>query len=218
MPIKSITNCKFFEIDEKNKKITETVAIFFNVCYNYSVLLYLKLKWDKDMKKDNFLECGIIINTHGVSGELKLESFCDTPKILAGFKTLYFYRGGEYVPVKMLHASVFKSFVIAKLEGVDDMDKAIALKNTTLYASRKDFKLPKDSYFIADLIGLDVIDNISGRVYGKIVDVQNKGASDIYVVKTPEGERMMPAVKEFVKKTDIEKGVYVEVIPGMLYD
>lgn len=170
------------------------------------------------MKRNNYLECAIIINTHGVAGDVKLESLCDTPAVLASFKTLYFRREGEYKPVKVLHSSVFKNFVIAKLEGVDDMDKAIALKGTMLYASRDDFKLPRGSYFIADLIGLDVIDNISGEVYGQIVDVQNKGASDIYVVKTATGERMMPAVKEFVKKTDIERGIYVEVIPGMLFD
>ncbi len=170
------------------------------------------------MKKNNYLECGIIINTHGVNGDVKLESLCDTPNILASFKKIYFREGTDYRAVKVLKASVFKNFVIARLDGVDDMDKAIALKNTTVYAARKDFKLPEGSYFIADLIGLDVIDNISGTVYGQIIDVQNKGASDIYVVKTPDGERMMPAVKEFVKRTDIEKGVYVEVIPGMLYD
>ena len=170
------------------------------------------------MKKNNYLECGIIINTHGVSGDVKLESLCDTPNILASMKKVYFLENGEYRAVKVLRASVFKSFVIAKLEGIDDMDKAIALKNTTVYAARSDFKLPKGTYFIADLIGLDVIDNISGKVYGQITDVLNKGASDIYVIKTPDGERMMPAVAEFVKKTDLEKGVFVEVIPGMLYD
>lgn len=170
------------------------------------------------MALKNYLECGIIVNTHGVSGDVKIESLCDTPSVLASFKKIYMLRGGEYEPVKVLRASVFKNFVIARLDGVDDMDKAIALKNTTVYAARADFKLEKGSYFIADLIGLDVIDNISGKVYGKIVDVQNKGASDIYVVKTPDGERMMPAVKEFVKKTDLESGIFVEVIPGMLYD
>lgn len=178
----------------------------------------MKREDTKPMKRNNYLECGIIINTHGVSGDVKLESLCDTPSVLASFKTLYFCQGGEYTPVRVIHASVFKSFVIAKLEGIDDMDKAIALKGKTLYASRDDFKLPHGSYFIADLIGLDVIDNISGEVYGQITDVQNKGASDIYVVNTSTGERMMPAVKEFVKKIDIEKGIYVEVIPGMLFD
>jgi len=168
--------------------------------------------------KSNYLECGIIINTHGVGGDVKLESLCDTPQVLASFKKIYFKEGDGYRAAKILKASVFKSFVIARIEGIDDMDKAISLKNTTVYAARKDFKLPEGSYFIADLIGLDVIDNKSGKVYGQITDVQNKGASDIYVIKTPDGERMMPAVAEFVKKTDLDKGVFVEVIPGMLYD
>lgn len=170
------------------------------------------------MVKNNYLECGIVINTHGVYGDVKLESLCDTPNILAKLKRVYIKSGENYREIKVLKASVFKGFVIAKLDGVDDMDKAIALKNTVLYAYREDFNLPEGSYFIADLIGLDVIDNISGKVYGKITDVQNKGASDIYVVKTAEGERMMPAVAEFVKKTDLDRGIFVEVIPGMLYD
>lgn len=170
------------------------------------------------MSQKKYLECGIIINTHGVSGDVKIESLCDSPSVLAAFKKIYMLVGGKYEEVRVLRASVFKNFVIAHLEGVNDMDRAIALKNTTVYADRSDFKLPEGSYFIADLIGLDVIDNISGRVYGRITDVQNKGASDIYVVQTPDGERMMPAVKEFVKRTELGVGVFVEVIPGMLYD
>ncbi len=170
------------------------------------------------MDKKRFLECAIIINTHGVRGDVKLESLCDTPAVLAGLKRVYFYEGGEYREVKVLHSSVFKSFVLASLEGVDDMDKAMAQKGKTLYAAREDFKLKKGDYFIVDLIGLDVIDNKSGKVYGKITDVINRGASDIYVVKTECGERMMPAVKEFVKRVDLESGVYVEVIEGLLTD
>ena len=170
------------------------------------------------MEKNRFLECAIIINTHGVRGDVKLESLCDTPAVLAGLKRVYFREGGEYREVKVLHASVFKSFVLATLEGIDDMDKAMAQKGKTLYAAREDFKLKKGDYFIVDLIGLDVIDNVSGKVYGTISDVINRGASDIYVVKTASGERMMPAVKEFVKRIDVESGVYVEVIPGLLSD
>ncbi len=170
------------------------------------------------MEKKNYLECAVIINTHGVKGDLKLESLCDTPAVLAAFKRVYLCESGKYKEVKVLHASVFKSFVLMTLEGVDDMDKAMSLKGKTLYAVREDFKLKKGDYFIVDLIGLPVIDNKDGRVFGEIADVINRGASDIYVVKTENGERMMPAVKEFVKKVDIEKGVFVEVIPGLLSD
>ena len=87
-----------------------------------------------------------------------------------------------------------------------------------LYAAREDFKLDDGAYFIADLIGLPVLDVDSGREYGKIADVINRGASDIYVVNTPSGERMMPVVDEFVKKVDIDKAVYVHTIPGLLSD
>ncbi len=170
------------------------------------------------MEKKNYLECAVIINTHGVKGDVKLESLCDTPAVLADFKRLYFCEGGKYREVKVLHASVFKSFVLMTLEGVDDMDKAMALKGKTLYAAREDFKLKKGDYFIVDLIGLPVIDNKNGKIYGEISDVINRGASDIYVVKTESGERMMPAVKEFVKRVELEAGVFVEVIPGLLSD
>ena len=170
------------------------------------------------MARKEYLECAKIINTHGVRGDVKLESLCDTPKVLAGLKRVFELEGSRYVEKKVLHASVFKNFVIATIEGVDDMDKAIAKKGTMLYAAREDFKLDDDAYFIADLIGLPVIDVDSGKEYGKIADVINRGASDIYVVNTPSGERMMPVVDEFVKKVDIDKAVYVHTIPGLLSD
>ena len=105
-----------------------------------------------------------------------------------------------------------------ELDGLTDIDEALLLKNKTVYAARRDFKLAKGEYFITDLIGLDVIDAESGRVYGKLKEMINRGASDIYVVDTPTGERMMPAVPEFVDSVDLEKGIFVKVIPGMLED
>lgn len=170
------------------------------------------------MAKKQFLECGIIINTHGVRGDVKLESLCDSPDVLAELKRVFVFENGQYREIEVKHASVFKQFVLATLDGIDDMDKAASMKGTTLYASRDDFVLGEGDYFIADLIGLPVIDNIDGKVYGKIKDVINRGASDIYVVTTPTGERMMPVVEEFVKRVDVESGVYVETIPGLLSD
>lgn len=170
------------------------------------------------MEKKQYLECAIIINTHGVRGDVKLESLCDSPEILADLQRVFVLENGKYREIEVTHASVFKQFVLAGLEGVDNMDKAAAMKGTTLYASRDDFELEEGDYFIADLIGLPVIDNLDGKVYGRVSDVINRGASDIYVVKTPTGERMMPVVEEFVKKVDLNEGVFVETIPGLLSD
>ena len=168
------------------------------------------------MERKKYLECAIIINTHGVRGEVKLESLCDSPKVLAGLKRVFMRDGSTYREIKVLHASVFKAFVIAALEGVNDMDGAMKLKTTTLYAAREDFDLGEGDYFIADLIGLDVIDADSGKIYGKVSDMINRGASDIYVVDTPNGERMIPAVDEFIVEVDVNNGIKVRTIEGLL--
>lgn len=170
------------------------------------------------MEKKQYLECAIIINTHGVRGDVKLESLCDSPEVLASLERVFVLENGKYREIKVTHASIFKKFVLATLEGVTDMDQAAAMKGTTLYASRDDFELEEGDYFIADLIGLPIIDVDDGKTYGTVKEVINRGASDIYVVKTPNGERMMPVVEEFVKKVDLDKGIFVKTIPGLLSD
>ena len=167
------------------------------------------------MEKKKYIECGKIVNTHGVKGAVKLESWCNTPDDLCALNRVFVSLPGGMKEFKILKASVFKQFVIAELEGVTDFDVALSMKNKTLYAAREDFKLDEGDYFIADLIGLDVIDVNTGNVYGKLKDIINRGASDIYVIDTENGEKMMPAVEEFVKEVNLEKGIFVAPIEGM---
>lgn len=166
--------------------------------------------------KNIYIECAKIINTHGCFGGLKLESWCNTPEDLAALKKLYVIENGEYVAKKVKKASVFKQFVIAQLDGISDMDTAMLMKNKILYAKRSDFKLEDGEFFIADLVGVDVIDSQTDEVYGKLTEIINRGASDIYVVNTKNGERMIPAVDEFIVKIDVNKGIFVKAIPGLL--
>lgn len=168
------------------------------------------------MTENPYIECGKVINTHGCFGGLKLESWCNTPKELTELRRLYLKKGTEYIEYKVTKASVFKQFVILTLAEVDTMDLALAMKGQTVYAKRKDFHLEKGEYFLADLIGLSVIDAETGKVYGTLSETINRGASDIYVVQTENGERMIPAVAEFVDRVDIEKGIFVRPIEGML--
>ena len=168
------------------------------------------------MSSNSYIECGKIVNTHACHGAVKLESWCNEPEDLAELKTVYLKSGSEYRSYRVLKASIFKQFVIFTLEGVNTMDLALSLKGQTVYANRDDFDLEDGEYFIVDLIGLDVIDADNGTVYGKLCDMINRGASDIYVVKTPAGERMIPVVDEFVDHVDIKKGIFVRPIEGML--
>ncbi|MBE6662508.1 MAG: 16S rRNA processing protein RimM [Ruminococcaceae bacterium] len=165
--------------------------------------------------KNPYLECGRIVNTHGVKGEVKVEPWCDSPAVFAKLPKVYLKKGNDYICHKLVRASVFKHLVVTGMEGINDVDAAALLKGQTLYAAREDFHLKAGAYFIADLVGLPVIDSESGVEYGKLREVINRGASDIYVVETPSGERMMPAVKEFVKRVDAENGIYVCPIEGM---
>ena len=167
------------------------------------------------MNKEKYLECGKIINTHGIKGVVKVESWCDSPEILAELERIYTEENGRAVEYKVINSTVFKQFVLFELEGVFGMDAALAMKNKIIYVSRDDIELEEGDYFIADLINLPVIDADSGREYGRITDVINTGASDIYVIKTEKGEAMMPAVEEFVVEIDLDRGVFVRPIEGM---
>ncbi len=168
------------------------------------------------MKKNSYIECGKIINTHGCHGGVKLESWCNTPEVLASLKSLYLLSGGNYTEHRVLRASVFRQFVVAELEGIADMDAALALKNTIVYARRSDISLDEGEYFIADLIGLPVRDASTGKLYGTLKETINRGASDIYVVDTPDGDRMIPAVPEFIRSIDPDTEILVSPIEGML--
>ena len=167
------------------------------------------------MENKKYIECGKIINTHGCFGGLKLESWCDSPQILAAFKKVYLKKGESFEEYKVKKSAIFKQFVLLELVGVSDMDAAIALKGSVVYADRKDFKLPKGAYFIADIIGCDVLHADSGELLGKLKEVINRGASDLYVVKTESGEVMIPAVDEFIDRVEVGKAVYIRPIPGM---
>lgn len=161
-----------------------------------------------------FLEAAQIINKRGLRGEVKVDCYCDTPDALCEIKTLYLDENGEK-PVKILAAKPYKGFVYLTIEGVNTVEAADKLRGKLLYADRCDIPIEEGSYFIDDLIGLDVIDADNGKIYGKITDVFNRGASDIYTVNDGNKDYYIPAVEEFIVETDIEKGVYVKPIPGM---
>ncbi len=161
-------------------------------------------------------EAGKIINIHGYRGVVKLENLCDTPKVLAGLKTVYFKEGETYRPVKVLAASVQKKFVLMTLEGVDSEEKANALRQTVVYAAREDILGDSGKNLISDLISLPVKHADTGKTLGKIRDVLESGAGLIYLIEAENGkEVMVPAVPAFTVKEDPDDALYLRPIPGM---
>ena len=165
------------------------------------------------MKK--YLECGTVTNTHGVRGAVKVYSLCNSPKRLAEIPRVYYSVLGDYRKLTPMSAGVYKDTVIFVFEEITDFESAISLKGKTLYADRDDIALDEGEYFLADLIGLAVIDDRTGEKYGTVENVNTGGAQTLYEIRTESGIKLMPAVDEFVKRIDFEKAVYVTPCEGL---
>ncbi len=167
----------------------------------------------------NLLECGKIINTHGVKGSVKIESWCDSVDVLCSLPCLYVQKKSGLVKYEVESASVHKGCALVKLRGIDDMDAATLLKNKVVLAPRESIPVDEGAVFIADMIGLDVYRSTNGERLGYLADVFESVASDIYVIKTDSGkEVMVPGVDEFIDEIDLDKGITISPIPGMFED
>ena len=171
------------------------------------------------MALSKYLLCARVVGTHGVRGNVRLENYCDTPKVLANLRTLYLKNGDNYIPYKVEKASIQKEAVLAKLEGIETLEDAMLWKGKELYAAREDFRLRRGEYFVADQIGLPVIDDESGEVIGKVREIMTGRIQDIYVVDDVRGGSfMVPSVPDFIKSVSVEgedAGVRVALIDGM---
>jgi 16S rRNA processing protein RimM len=169
------------------------------------------------MARTEHLECGLIQNTHGVKGVLRVQSWCDSPRVLLSLPMVYVKAGQNMKPWRVVGGSLAGGdLVLLKLEGVEDMDAAEALKGLTLYAARADLPLKEGAYFLADLPSLPVIDAESGDVLGEVIEVRELSGRRLLNVKTPYGERLYPMVSPLLDHVDVDRGVYVRPIPGLL--
>ena len=170
-------------------------------------------------EKDKLLECGKIINTHGVRGNLKIESWCDSVEVFCAIKSSYIEKKTGFVKYNVVSATEHKNCALVKLEGVDDMDSALLLKNKVVFAEREHIPVDEDAVFIADMIGLDVYRSTNGEKLGVLTDIFESVASDIYVITPPDGrEVMVPGVDAFIDEIDLDHGITISPIPGMFED
>lgn len=165
----------------------------------------------------DYLEIGQIVNTFGIKGILKVNPFTDDITRFEKLKTVYICKKSSMEEVEIEEVKYHKNMVLLKLKGIDDMNLAEKYKGMYLKIHRKDaIKLPKDTYFIADLIGLEVYTD-EGVLLGKVDDIYNTGSNDIYVVKDELGkQKLLPGIDEVIKVIDIETGkIIVNLIEGL---
>ena len=155
--------------------------------------------------KKRFLECGKIVATHGLRGEVKVLPWCDGPEALVPIGT--FYLDGGNTPKRAERCRIQKNMVLLKLEGVDTPEAAQALRGRVLWLDREEDTLEEGQYYIQDLIGLSVEDADTGERYGTLQDVTETGANDVYHVAFPDGRvQLVPAIPQVIAKIDIDGG------------
>ncbi len=157
-----------------------------------------------------FIEAGEIVNTHGVRGEIKMLPWLDSPEDMCGF-TRCRIGGKDYA---IAACRVQNTCDLLKLEGVDTMEAAQALRGKTVTLYRED--MDEDVIFAGDLIGMEVFSQAE-RI-GELTQVLDYPGNQVYVVKG-EREYMLPAVKEFILSTDLEGNrMEVKLLEGMETD
>ena len=167
----------------------------------------------------DYLEIGQIVNTYGIKGFLKVVTFTDDITRFKKLKSVYIDIKGNLKEFTIEEVKYSKNMVLLKFKEIPDINEAEKYRNYYIKISRDNaIKLPKDTYFIADLIGLDVYDQNSNNLLGKVDDIFSTGSNDVYVIKDELGKQiLLPATQEVIKLVDIENGkIFVNLIKGLI--
>ncbi len=165
----------------------------------------------------DLLEVGKIVNTHGLRGEVKIVPWTDYPELFEEIEYVYVKKREEYTRLDIAGIKYQKGNIIVRFPQIKDINEAEKYKNQIIYAEREMLgELPEGVYYIADLIGLDVVKE-DGEKVGTVADVINTGSNDIYDVKR-EGKKnlLIPVIDDVVLNVDIEnKKITVRMMEGL---
>lgn len=170
-----------------------------------------------EAKQTEWATIGQIVALFGVRGELKVRLLTDIPDRLQQLEAVYL--GPDHRKYGIEHVRPYKGeMVIVKLAGVDDANAAEPLRQQSLLIPLSQLaKLPPDSYYQHDILGLTVF-TLDNHKLGPIVDIIETGSNDVYVIKGADGKQVLiPAIKAVVKQIDlIRRTMYIDPLPGLL--
>ena len=164
------------------------------------------------------LEIGQIVNTFGIKGFVKVNPFVDDISRFDDLKKVYIKKQKALKELEVEEVKYHKNMVLVKFKGIDKVEEAEILRNSYLEVDRENaIELQEGEYFIADLLGLEVITD-EGNTLGKLEDIFNTGSNDIYVVKDELGKQiLLPAISEVIKEINLEeKKILVHLLEGLI--
>lgn len=167
---------------------------------------------------EDLLRVGVISNTHGIKGEVKVFPTTDDVNRFKKLKSVILDTGKEQLTLEITNVKFFKQFVILKFKEFNSINEIERYKGNDLYVTREDaIPLEENEFYIADLIDCKVVTD-EQKELGVLTDVLQTGANDVYVVEMPDGkEVLLPYIEDCVLNIDIEKKtILVHMMPGLL--
>jgi 16S rRNA processing protein RimM len=170
-----------------------------------------------EQRKTEWATIGQVVALFGVRGELKVRLLTDIPNRFQQLEAVYASTNHQSLVVE--HVRPYKGdMVVLKFAGIDDANTAETFCRQDLQIPADQLaKLPPDSYYQHDILGLEVI-TLSGKILGPIVEILETGSNDVYIIKGSDGKQLMiPAIKDVIKQIDLlRRTVYIDPLPGLL--
>lgn len=167
---------------------------------------------------EDLFQVGIISSTHGVRGEVKVFPTTDDVSRFNKLKTVLLDTGSEQISLEIENVKFFKQFAILKFKGYDNINDIEKYKGKSLLVTRENaVDLEEDEYFVADLIGIEVVSD-DGALKGSLKDVIETGANDVYVISLEDGrELLLPAIRECILDVSLQDNrMKIHVLDGLL--
>ena len=153
--------------------------------------------------KNQYLETGKIVGTHGIKGMTRVQVWADDNEFLKQFKYIYTDKNGEN-RLEISRVQPHGTVALVAFKGINTIEQAEKLRNTMIYIDRNDVKLPEGRYFITDLLGCSVFDADTNELLGKITDISETGANDVWHITKDGKEYLVPAIDQVIVSVDTE--------------
>lgn len=166
---------------------------------------------------EDLFRVGVIANTHGIRGEVKVFPTTEDPNRFKKLKEVLLDTGKEKLPLEISSVRFFKNLVIVKFKGIDNINDIEKYKGKDLYVTRENaIPLKEDEYYLADILGADVYTE-DGKEFGRLKDILETGANLVYVVMHEGKEVLLPVIPDCVKEISVEeKKVVIHLMKGLL--